>query len=133
MRKKINLVKIGDVYFNSGREPCLVAPTYNILNKNLPIASNKNEARRWLVAKMLLRDIKAKNIVCFDVEKRPTYNILAIKRYRSSLLNQLMYYPEDVTGYFQSAYPVGRRCLSCGQEIGKDRTLRIYKEIKSNV
>ena len=127
-REDYNLC-IGDIYFNSGDKPCLVAPTYNILNKALPIAENKKEARRWLTAKLLVRDIKAYNIVCVDNHKCPTYNILTIKSYHSGIKpSQLMLYPQSQTGYFQVAYPVNRICTSCNSKIGKDPTLRIYKK-----
>ena len=85
----------GIIYFNGGNRPCVKTPD---------IAKSYKDARRWLVAALLIRDINARSIRCTRISNYRGYSVLAVKTYRRSFDNNLFHYPESESGRLTQKY-----------------------------
>ena len=91
----------GDVYFNAGNKPTIKTPL---------VAKNRAEARRGLVAQLLIRETTAENIQVIDTSTYMTHKVLIVKLYRRHYwyrgkhYTDVMHYPESESGRLTQMY-----------------------------
>lgn len=93
---------VGDVYINAGSRANILCPR---------IAESRKEARRWLAAKVLVRDVGVSNITYTNLSNYMGYGVLCVKSYEKTFGDhvQRFSYPESVSGRLTQKYQISKR------------------------